>query len=154
MPKRKKLNGLPHNLTRSLFGTERYYVCGYMGDWLFNMARQLNISEVTIDILSANIDPAQLNIPPLIMHIKDLQPIIQKELNAHGFPADFIVEAKIRIQFLDPTIYRKTFHCFPTLTDKDGRKYAPGRIVESAYEEMFDPFDKISFWDKFKSTFN
>jgi hypothetical protein len=161
MPKRKNLNGLPHNLTKSLFGTERYYACGYMADWLLNVARQLHISKATIDILHAKIDPPAFNIHPLLINIKDLEGIIQKELSANGFPADFITEAKIRIQFLDPKIYRKTFYCYPTLTDKEGRKYEPGRIVESASEDVFDPFDPKhifhpeipSLWARLRSMF-
>lgn len=112
-----------------------------MSDWLLNAARQRNVSEATIDILQATIAPAALTIHPLIINIKELEGIIQKELSANGFPADFITEAMIRIEFLDPNIYRNTFYCYPTMTDKEGRTYEPDRLVESAWSKAFDPFD-------------
>src|SRR5690349_14165858 len=97
MAKRKTLNGLPHNLTKSLFGTERYYKYGYMADWIFYAAKRLDISEVTIDILNNTIIPNSLSLYPLIVNIKDLKVIIEKELTSNGFAKEFIVEAKIEI---------------------------------------------------------
>jgi len=161
LPKRKNINGLPHNLTKSFFGTERYYKCGYMADWLLNAARKLQLTEATIDILNQTIHPAELNLYPLTVNLKDLPIIIEKELKANGFPLDYILEAKIRVEFLNSNSLSKTMYCFPTLTDKEGYKYEPGRIIESAYEDKFDPFDpiniypdKLSFFDKIKSIFN
>jgi hypothetical protein len=161
MPKRKNLNGLPHNLTKSFFGTERYYKCGYMADWLVNAARKLQLTEATIDILNQTINPTELNLYPLTVNLKDLPIIISKELKANGFPSDFITEAKIRIEFLNPNTQSKTIYCFPTLTDKEGHKYEPERIIEDAYEDKFDPFapvniypDRPSFFDKIKSILN
>jgi hypothetical protein len=156
MPKRKNLNGLPHNLTKSFFGTERYYKYGYMADWLVNAARKLHLTEATIDILNQTFYPTELNLFPLTHHLKDLPNIIAKELKANGFPTDYITEAKIRVEFFNG----KTIYCFPTLTDKEGNKYEPGRIIEDAYEDEFDPFDplnvysnKPSFFDRVKSIF-
>ena len=77
MPKCKNINGLPHNLTKSFFGTERYYKCGYMADWLLNAARKLQLTEATIDILNQTIHPAELNLYPLTVNLKDL-PIIRQ----------------------------------------------------------------------------
>ncbi|MDO9184868.1 MAG: hypothetical protein Q7W13_02575 [Bacteroidia bacterium] len=142
MPKKRNLNGLAHNLTKSLFGTERYFKIGYMGDWLSNAARQLNLAEATIDILNASIDPPELNIYPLIINIKELKQIIEKVLIGNGFPLDFIVEAKIRMQFLNRKTHSSSIHCFPYLIDKDGHKYESGEIIEEVYETHFDPFDK------------
>lgn len=161
MPKRKNLNGLPHNLTKSFFGTERYYKCGYMADWLVNAARKLQLADATIDILNQTIHPAELNLYPLTANLKDLPNIIDKELKANGFPSDFITEAKIHVEFLNPNTHIKTIYCFPSLTDKQGHKYEPSRIIEDAYEDEFDPFattniypDKPSFFAKIKSIFN
>lgn len=160
MPKRKNLNGLPHNLTKSFFGTKRYYKCGYMGDWLLNAARTLKLTEATIDILNHTIHPAELNLYPLTANLKDLPFIIQKELKANAFPSDYITEAKIHIKFLNPNTHSKTIYCFPILTDREGHKYEPGRIIEEAYEDKFDPFDliniypdKLSLFNKIKSIF-
>lgn len=143
MPKRKNLYGLPHNLTKSFFGTERYYKCGYMADWLVNAARELLLTEATIDILKQTIHPTELNLYPLAVNLKNLSHIIDKELKANGFPSDFITEAKIRVEFLNPNTDKKTIYCFPTLTDKEGHKYCPGHIIEHANEDNFNPFDPI-----------
>lgn len=132
-----------------------------MADWLVNAASKLQLPEATIDVLNQTIHPTELNLYPLIVNLKDLPIIIDKELKANGFPPDFIIEAKIRVQFLNPNTHGKTIYCFPTLTDKDGHKYAPGRIIEDAYEDNFDPFDSVniypdkpSFFDRIKSIFN
>lgn len=153
MAKRRNLNGLPHNLTKSFFGTERYYMCGYMADWILNAARRLSLSEATIDILKEEITPKKLNLHPLLINIKDLKPIIQKELLANGFTTDFIVEAKIRIEFLNPNTHNRTIYCYPYLVDKDGHKYEPGRIIEDAFEDNFNPFDSKNIYLKRKSLF-
>ena len=142
MPKRRNLNGLPYNLTKSFFGTERYYSCGYMADWIVNAARALNISEVTLDILNVTIEPEQFNIRPLIMNLEQLKLIIEKELKGNDFPADFITEAKIKVQLLNPNTHSQTIYCFPILIDREGHKYEPGRIIEDALEGKFDAFDE------------
>jgi hypothetical protein len=144
MPKRKNLNGIPHNVTKSFFGTERYYSCGYMGDWLLNAARRLNLTKASLNILSATFSPMQLNIYPLIINAKTLKSIIDKELSANGFEPDFIQEAGIDFQFPDPRLYRTTIYCFPYLIDKEGRRYETGRILEEGLEPDFDPFDELN----------
>ena len=73
MAKRKNLNGIPHNLIRSFFGTERYYHKGYMGDWLLNAARKLDIHEGSLNVISAEFTPERLNIHPLVIHAKSLK---------------------------------------------------------------------------------
>ncbi len=132
-----------------------------MADWLLNAARRLQLTEATIDILNQTIQPTELNLYPLTVNLKDLPLIIDKELKANGFPSDFITDAKIRVEFLNPNTHNKTIYCYPTLTDKEGHKYEPGRIIEDAYEDKFDPFDPINiypdkptFFDRIKSIFN
>ena len=163
MPRRKNLNGIAHNITRSFFGTERYYSCGYMGDWLLKAARRLNLKTATLNVLEGTFIPHELNLHPLTLHAKTLKKIIHTELKNNGFDAEFIVEAKIDFQFLDPNIYRTTIYCFPVLIDQKGRQYKSGRIVEEGLEKDFDPFDelniytgekKTSLFHKIKSLFN
>jgi hypothetical protein len=160
MPKRRNLNGLPHNLTKSFLGTLNYYHCGYMADWLVNAASRRNLSAATLDILNATIEPAELNLYPLLINLKSLKPILERELHANGFPLDFITEAKIKVEFLYANTRVRKVYCFPTLLDKEGRQYTAKRIVEYAYED-FDPFDpnniyptKPSVFDQMKSLFN
>jgi hypothetical protein len=162
MPKRKNLNGIPHNITKSFFGTERYYNGGYMGDWLLNGAKRLQLTKASLDVLKVSFNPTQLNIHPLTLNAKDLKTIIHKELVANGFEANFIKEATIDFQFPDPKIYKTTFYCLPYLVDKDGKRYEAGRIIEEGLEPEFDPFDELNiyptkiqsrFFDKFKNLF-
>jgi hypothetical protein len=127
MPKRRNLNGLPHNLTKSYFGTLRYYESGYMADWLLNAARDLRVDTVTLDILNSTIDPREMELFPLLYHLKDLKNIIIKELTKNGFDPNFIVDAKIKVEIPDRNIYARTLYCYPELTDIDGKKYKAGR---------------------------
>jgi hypothetical protein len=144
MPKRRNLNGIPHNIAQSFFGTERYYKCGYMGDWLLNAARRLNLTKAYLNVLTATFTPTELNLHPLTFHAKTLKEIIDKELLANGFESDFIEEAHIDFQFPDPTLYRTTIYSFPYLIDKDGRRYEAGRIIGEGLEPEFDPFEESS----------
>jgi hypothetical protein len=124
-----------------------------MADWLLNAGRRLQLTGATIDILKERIEPEELNLYPLLINIKELKPIIEREVISNGFPADFIVEAKIRIEFLDPVTYKRTIYCYPYLIDKDGCRYEPGRIIESAYGDYFDPFDPINIYPVKPSNF-
>jgi hypothetical protein len=162
MPRRRNLNGIPHNITHSFFGTERYYSCGYMGDWLLNAARQLKLRMASLNVLQASFTPTELNIHPLTINAKTLKQIIDKELVANGFDKDFITEAHIDFQFPEPNLYRTTIYCFPYLIDKVGRRYETGRITAEGLEPNFDPFDdlnicptkrKESIIDKIKNLF-
>jgi len=146
MSKRKNLRGIPHNITRSFFGTERYYNCGYMGDWLLNAAKRLHLKKASLNVLQASFSPTQLNIRPLILNAQNLKLIIDKELSANGFELDFITEAVIDFQFPDPKIYKTTFYCFPYLIDKEGKRYESGQLIEKGLEVEFDPFDELNIY--------
>jgi hypothetical protein len=153
MPRRKNLNGIPHNITKSFFGTERYWSCGYMGDWLLKAARRLNLKEASLNVMDGTFYPKQLNLHPLTANAKTLKTIIDKELLGNGFDKDFFVEAKIDFQFPDPNIYRTTIYCFPYLVDKEGKIYKTKRIIEKGLEEDFDPFDELNVFPNRKSNF-
>jgi hypothetical protein len=140
MPKRKNLNGLPHNLTKSYFGTLRYYGSGYMADWLLNAAIDLKVDTVSLDIINSTIDPREMEKLPLMYHLKDLKNILDNELIRNGFQTNFIVSAKIRVEIPEYNIDAKTLYCYPELTDIEGRQYKAGRIIETAYEQKFEPF--------------
>jgi hypothetical protein len=164
MPKRRNLNGIPHNITQSFFGTERYYSCGYMGDWLLNAARRLNLKKASLNVLTATFNPQELNIRPLTMNAATLKEIIDKELLKNGFETGFIVEAHIDFEFPDPRLYRTTIYCFPYIVDKEGKRYQAKRVVGEGLEPDFDPFDEKniyparqqpkSLFDKLKNLFN
>ena len=162
MPRRRTLNGIPHNITQSFFyGPNRFYGCGYMADWLSNAARKLNLDKASLNVLTATFKPIELNLLPLTFNAKSLEEIIDKELSANGFEKDFIAEAYIDFEFLNPNIFRKGIYCFPYLIDKEGRRYESGRIIVESYEPDFDPFDerninpkdKDSLLDKLKGLF-
>jgi hypothetical protein len=140
MARRKSLNGLPHNITQSFFCAERYYGRGYMADWLLNAARTLNLDRASLNVLTATFEPDALNLRPLIFNAWSLNEIIAKELLANGFEADFITEARIDFQFLNPNIFRNGIYCFPYLMDQAGRRYESKRIIAESYEPIFDPF--------------
>ncbi|MDQ2769452.1 MAG: hypothetical protein M3Y54_03000 [Bacteroidota bacterium] len=117
-----------------------------MGDWLLHAARKLNLSEASLNILSATFEPAELNIYPLVLNAQSIREFIHKELLSNGFEADFITEAHIDFQFLNPNIYWVGIYCFPRLIDKTGRRYEPGRIIAEGLEPYFDPFDERNIY--------
>ncbi len=144
MPKRKNLNGTPHNFTQSLFGTEYYYNGGYMGDWLVNAVRKLALKKVSLDVMTGVFSPPELNIRPLSMNAARLKEIIEKELEANGFPLDYITEARIDFEFPP---YLRLVHCYPFMVDSEGRRYQPSKpVIEQAYEKEFDPFDERNIY--------
>jgi len=144
MSKRRNLNGLPHNLTKSYFSTLRYYESGYMADWLLNAARNLRVDKVTLDILNSTIDPADMEKLPLLYHLKDLKNILDKELSKNGFAENYIISAKIKVEIPGNSIYSRTLYCYPELIDIDGNYYKIERMVEQAYEKPFDPLKQKS----------
>jgi hypothetical protein len=146
MSKRKNLNGVPHNIIRSFFGTERYYNKGYMADWLLNAARSVQIDHAGLDILTSAFTPDKLNIYPLVLHAKTLKAIISKELHRNGFTDDFITGARIDFVFPDADRYKKTIYAYGYLIDKEGRQYTSGKIIETAFEASFDPFDQRNIY--------
>ncbi|RZK46204.1 MAG: hypothetical protein EOO87_23950 [Pedobacter sp.] len=152
MPRRNNLNGIAHNITRSFFGTERYYSCGYMGDWLLQASRRLNLKKASLDVLEAKFLPEELNLHPLLISAKTLKLIIDKELINNGFDANFIVEAKIDFEFPDPNTDKTTIYCFPILIDADGRQYKPREIIEQGLEEEFNPFDELNIYPTGRKT--
>jgi hypothetical protein len=54
------------------------------------------------------------------------------------------VNAKIKVEIPDNNIYSRSLYCYPELIDKEGRRYASGRIIETAYERKFNPFEQRS----------
>ena len=109
---------------------------------------------------NTTITPPQLNIHPLIINLAELKTIVYKELKGNGFPPDYITEAKIKVQFLNPKTHSQTIYCFPVVIDKEGHIYEPGRIIEDALGKPFDAFDEKntnpvkrpqSFFDKLKT---
>ena len=127
----------------------RYYDRGYMADWLLNTANGLRVNKVTLDILKSTIDPKEMEVFPLIFHLKDLKNILLNELTKNGFDQHFLIDAKIIVEIPDRNIYSKTLYCYPELTDIMGRKYKTGRLIETAYEEKFDSLAQHTVLDSF-----
>jgi hypothetical protein len=142
VPKKKKLNGLPHNLVMSFLSTERFYLQGYMSDWLVNSAILLKINKAHFDINNETFYPNELCIDPFIYNLKTLPSIISKELKSNKFSEDFISEAVLKFEFPLPNDNR-ILHCTAFLKDINGCEYYSKPIFEKAYESYFDPFELL-----------
>lgn len=59
-------------------------------------------------------------------------------MNHNGFDKDFIIEAKIKIEFYKES---KALICHSWVVDRDSNKYSVGPLTELSYEEEFNPFD-------------
>lgn len=138
MPRTMRLNRLPHDLMKSYFATGKYCICGYMADWLLNAARQLNINEITIDIINKTHIPGELNFHPFTYELSFLNAIIERALIQNGFNKDYIIEAKIKVVFKKKS---KELVCLSWLIDRDMHKYESEPLTEFSYEEEFDPFN-------------
>jgi hypothetical protein len=159
MPRRRNLKSIPHNITKSFFGTMRFSEGGYMADWLVNVAKNRNIKEGHLDVFAECILPEELNLPVFSTHIKDLKEIILKELKSNDFSVDFIVEAGIKLKFQNDNGQPRAIYCYPFMVDKEGYKYEGAQIIEYAYENGFaasraDDNPKVNFltslWRIFK----
>ncbi len=138
MPQKKRLNGLPHDLIKSYFATDKYCICGYMADWMLNAAIHLNINEIVIDIINQTHIPKELNFHPFTYELPFLRAIIEKALVHNGFDNDFIIEAKIKVDF---TKGSKEFVCHSWLVDRENNKYWIGPLTELSYGQEFNPFN-------------
>ena len=137
MPQKKKLNGIPHDLVKSYFATDKYCVCGYMADWLLYAAKQLNIKEITIDIINKTHIPSELNFHPFTYELPFLKVMIEKALINNGFDKDYITEAKIKIIVRQES---KELVCYPYLIDKNNNRYDTEPLTELSTSEEFNPF--------------
>jgi hypothetical protein len=137
MGKTRNLRGLPHNMAKSFFGTMRYQQGGYMADHLVAAAERENVDKGHLDVFAGRVFPVSLHLPVFEPHIKDLRWIIEAELLNNGFPTDFVVEAKIELEFPGGSGITKPLYCYPYIIDKEGKRYAPGRLIEYAYEVGF-----------------
>ena len=77
-----------------------------MGDWLLHAARKLHIHEGSLNVMSGEFSPSALNIHPLVVHANYLKTIVKKELQANGFDADFLVDARIDFVIPDTVKYQ------------------------------------------------
>jgi len=136
MPKKKRLNGLPYDLIKSYFATDKYCDCGYMADWMLNTAKRLNIDEIIIDIINQTYFPGELNFHPFTYELPFLKAIIERNLSHNGFNKDFIIEAKIKVEFHKEP---KALICHAWLIDRESNKYSVGPMTELSYGEEFDP---------------
>jgi hypothetical protein len=132
MPQKKILNGLPYDLIKSYFATDKYCVCGYMADWMLNTAKRLNIGEITIDIINQTHTPSELNFHPFTYELPFLKAIIERTLTHNGFDKDFIIEAKIKVEFRKES---KELVCHSWLVDRESNKYLVGPLTEISYGE-------------------
>jgi len=152
MAKKKNLNGIPNNLIQQYFSTLFYYDKGYMADWIWNAAKEKNISDIQIDIINKTVTPKDLQIQPLTAQLIKLQQTIRKELVNNGFSYDFIVKGKFEIYISPENKVQKTFDVSVTLEDKDGKNYRSKPHAEIAYEEDFQVF-KPTLSEKLKKIF-
>ena len=144
MPSTKLLRGLPFSLIESYMNTICYYKKGYMADWLYNGMIELEIDEVTIDVLNETIFPYEISILPLNLNVPRLKGIIQRTLLSNGFDDGYIKSAKLIIK-IHKDINRHLL-CRTYIIDINNKIYVSKEIIEKAYEEPFSIKDKWSYY--------
>lgn len=142
MGKKRDLKGLPDNLVQRYFSSLFYWESGYMPDWIWYAAEEKGVSDIEIDILKRSVVPKELEIKPIIVHLPQLEKTINKTLESNGFPAGFIVEAKISIYISQKHKALKLLSGTGKLKDVDGKNYEGNPFTERAYEKPFNLFPK------------
>lgn len=144
MPSTKLLRGLPVSLIESYMSTLCYYKKGYMADWLYNGMIELEIDEVTIDVLNETIFPYEISILPLKLNVPRLKGIIERILLSNGFDDGYIKSAKLIIK-IHKDINRHLL-CKTEAIDINKKVYVSKEMIEKAYEEPFSIKDKSSYY--------
>lgn len=157
MPRKRNLNGLPNSLTQKYFSTVMYVDGGYMADWIWNSAEKCGVTEVKIDILNKRIEPADMEIRPLIYNLSRLEDTIRVTLSKNGFDHDFIKEAYFNIYLPQKLKHMRLLRCSATLKDQSGHEYKGKTYTEHAYENKFSlsqwPIIRQSIWVRVKRWF-
>lgn len=116
-----------------------------MVDWIWNLATEYQISELTIDIFNKSVVPSSLQSDALIVHLTTLKETIFKTLKQEGFQSDFIQQACFLIKINQPL---NQLTCKAKLEDKNGNVYLGQEYLEHPYQNDFRQFktkDKNDF---------
>lgn len=108
-----------------------------MADWILNAALEKGVTDIEIDILHSKVEPKELEIRPITGHLNRLLETIETTLDSNDFQADFIVEAKFKINIPESAKATRFFSCKAIVTDKDGRVYEGRNYTERAHETQF-----------------
>lgn len=153
MPRRKTLNGFPHNLAQLYFYSP---VGSDLADLLYHTARKHNITEVTLNVLTGQIEPIILQRAPFQLSLVRVRILLEKRLQDFGFTSDFITEVKFRIEV---PADRLLLFCWPSMQDFVGRSYKTKRMAINVYSaHMSDLYHqaeppRFSVWEAIKAFF-
>ena len=120
MTQTEVLNSLIHNLAKYYFSKENYHNKGYVYDWLINAATELNKSFIRIDILNKRIRPSKMEIEPLMIYLKRLEPVLDRILISNKMPDDYLKEAVFELT-IDK--YKRKITCDGYVIDKYDRRH-------------------------------
>lgn len=148
MPSTKKLNGLPNSIGESYLSTSKYYLKGYMADWLNSIAIKTNQYDINIDIITDSITPENCDHPALLAWNENFRSYIQRMLIQEGFVEEFITKAIMEFKILGEEGSNNFIHCTVTLEDENGKIYQNKKpIIDEAHKKPFDP--KLEFRNEF-----
>jgi hypothetical protein len=142
MGKRKNLNGIPNTLVQQYFSTLYYFQKGYMADWIWNAANEININEIEIDVLNSTVEPKKLEIKPILSYLYKLRNTTLNTLNSNGFPNDYIIEIKFKIFISNQFKSQKLLTCQAFLKDKENNIYVGKTYTEKSFENSFQVYKK------------
>ena len=152
MPKINRLKGLPNTITQQFFSTTFYYSKGYMADWVFNVASEKNVNEITIDFWNNSIEPSELEIKPILSQLSRLKETVWRTLKSQNFESDFIRNGILKVK-MGKTGYRYLY-CKTILIDKNGIEHIGKEYTENVYEDDFKVFKTKKEYHKSIKTTN
>jgi hypothetical protein len=129
MAKTKILNGLSYSLADSYFSGLGYFEKGTMADWIVNLANEIGIFQLQIDIINKEILPKEFKIYPLLAHLDFLNHVILKTLDSNKLSVDFIKEAKFNLVVTS----ERYIHCSHYTIGENKRMYTSKNVVTKSY---------------------
>ncbi|AIZ63550.1 hypothetical protein PK28_07335 [Hymenobacter sp. DG25B] len=127
-----------------------------MADLLYHTARKHNISEITLNVLTGQIEPVALQTAPFESNLIRIKTLLDTRLQDLGFNSGFIKEVKFRIEV---PANKLLLFCWPSMQDLIGRSYETKRMAINVYAtHMNEVYPKpelphFSLWKAIKYLF-
>ena len=139
MGKLKLLNALAHNMGHSYLSTYHYHICGYMADWLYQIARIKSLQQIEISIApQLIISPAEADFLALKYFIPPLIKKLEVNLQTLKISKEIVKEFCMIFTFAHER-NEKIVYCDSHIIVNDGKIFTGKKIREIAYENDFDP---------------
>lgn len=109
-----------------------------MADWLWNLALEHGVSEITLDIIDSKVHPISIPSTPLISHFPALKDTINKSLITKGLDLDYYKNITFYVKINESI---NQLNCHAKLEDKNGDILISNVYIEHPYENDYKKFN-------------